>query len=133
MRLTGPGGTRTVVTAADGSYIFRSLAAGTYQVTEVVPPGWTQTTPTPGTITLGPTDTPNRCQLRQFPKRHARRNKFNDLNGNGVFDTGDTGLSGFTFDLINAATSAVVAKTTATPAESSRSPMSAHYPVAGLI
>ena len=41
-------------TGADGSYVFAELAAGNYVVSEVVPPGWTQTSPGNDILELGP-------------------------------------------------------------------------------
>ena len=46
------GGEQSTQTAADGSYAFVGLSAGTYRVREVGQPGWVQTTATPGDITL---------------------------------------------------------------------------------
>jgi hypothetical protein len=112
IQASGPGGTRTVVTAADGSYSILSLAPGTYTVTEVVPAGWTQTTVNPAPITLGLADTPTGIDFGNFKKVTLTGTKFNDLNGNGALDKGEPALSGFVFDLINAATSAVVATAT---------------------
>ncbi|MDD1733169.1 MAG: hypothetical protein LUQ53_04280, partial [Methanothrix sp.] len=56
INLEQPAGTviKTAVTAADGSYSFTDLAAGTYDVREVLQTGWTQRSPTGGkhTVTL---------------------------------------------------------------------------------
>ena len=56
INLEQPAGTviKTAVTAADGSYSFTDLAAGTYVITEVLQPGWTQKAPSGGlhTVTL---------------------------------------------------------------------------------
>ncbi len=41
-------------TSADGSYAFTDLAPGDYVVMEVVPPGWTQTSPTNVNLQVGP-------------------------------------------------------------------------------
>jgi hypothetical protein len=43
-------GDPTAVTDSNGNYTFTNLAPGSYLVREVVPPGWTQTTP-PGSFT----------------------------------------------------------------------------------
>ena len=50
-------GPRFVLTADDGTYLFHSLPAGTYTVSEVVKPNWQQTfPPAPGSyeVTVGP-------------------------------------------------------------------------------
>ena len=54
INLEQPAGTviQTKSTAADGSYIFTSLAAGTYAVSEVLQPGWTQKAPAGGKHTV---------------------------------------------------------------------------------
>ncbi|MGI6415524.1 MAG: beta-propeller fold lactonase family protein [Thermoguttaceae bacterium] len=41
-------GEPSVLTASDGSYSFTGLGPGTYTVAEIVPDGWTQTSPEPG-------------------------------------------------------------------------------------
>ena len=53
---TGPV-TRTVTTAADGSYSFGNLGPGTYTLTQVPPSGWTNVSQIPGSsggTALGP-------------------------------------------------------------------------------
>jgi hypothetical protein len=112
IQLSGPVGTRTVTTAADGSYTFFSLAPGNYTVTEIKPAGYTQTTVNPGTITLGLTDKRAGVDFGNFKNVSLGGTKFNDINGNGTFDKNEPGLSGFTFDLVNASTGQVVTKTT---------------------
>ena len=54
INLEQPAGTiiQTKSTAADGSYIFTSLAAGTYAVSEVLQTGWTQKAPAGGKHTV---------------------------------------------------------------------------------
>ncbi|RPJ39753.1 MAG: hypothetical protein EHM35_01550, partial [Planctomycetaceae bacterium] len=54
VNLEQPAGTiiQTKSTAADGSYIFTGLAAGTYVLSEVLQPGWTQKAPVGGTYTV---------------------------------------------------------------------------------
>ena len=112
IQLSGPGGTRTAVTAADGSYTFLSLAPGTYTLTEKVPTGYTQTTANPAPITLAVASNIAGVDFGNFKNVSLSGSKFNDLNGNGIQDKGDPGLAGVIFDLINATTSAVVAKAT---------------------
>jgi hypothetical protein len=77
-----------------------------------VPAGWTRTTANPAPITLGLADTPTGIDFGNFKNVTLTGSKFNDLNGNGALDKGEPALSGFVFDLINAATSAVVATAT---------------------
>ncbi len=114
IRLNGPSGPRTTVTAADGTFTFQSLPPGNYTVTEQVPGGWTQTTPNPAAITLTATTSAGGVTFGNFKNVNLSGTKFNDVNGNGTFDGSATepGLAGFTIQLLNAATNAVVASTT---------------------
>jgi uncharacterized surface anchored protein len=43
---------KSVTTAADGSYAFANLAAGSYTVTEVVPSGWKAVSPASGAYSI---------------------------------------------------------------------------------
>jgi len=54
INLEQPAGTviQTAATAADGSYSFTGLSAGTYVIREVLQPGWTQKAPSGGTHTV---------------------------------------------------------------------------------
>jgi hypothetical protein len=102
---------QTTTTAPDGSYIFRSLVAGNYRLREVPLAGWVQTTPNPADITLGPNQQITNVPFGNFHTITVSGVKFDDRNGNGVQDTGETGASGFTFELVNTTTNAVVATT----------------------
>jgi hypothetical protein len=111
IQLSGPGGARTTTTAADGSYSFTSLGPGTYTVTEVVPSGYTNTLK-PGNVIVASGATIGGIDFGNFKNVQITGTKFNDLNGNGIFDGGEPGLAGFTFDLVNVATNTVAAKAT---------------------
>jgi hypothetical protein len=106
--LNGPGGTRTLNTANDGTYTFFSLATGSYTVTETLPPGYVQTTTSPGPVTLQTTTQATGVDFGDFKLVTLGGTVFTDVNGNGTMDAGDGGLSGVTFDLVNAATNQVV-------------------------
>ena len=98
----------TTVTNTQGNYCFSNLPAGTYQVTEVNQPGWTQTFPSgTGThtinLTAGSTATAlfGNCQ----PPTTGRicESKLNDLDCNGSISMGtDPALSGWTIQLRDA-------------------------------
>ncbi len=96
-RTLDPGENRTV-TGSLGNYAFTNLAAGTYPVREVLPVGFTQTTRTPLITVNG--DTFNNINLGNVRNLGSIRGvKFDDINGNGVLDSGEPGLSGFTIFL----------------------------------
>jgi hypothetical protein len=88
-------------TTSDGSgnYKLAALAAGTYKVRQILPAGWTQTTPSNGygiNVTLS---TNQNATGKNFGSRQASATAsisgsvFNDLNGNGVRNTGEGGLA----------------------------------------
>lgn len=111
------GGVRTINTDATGAFSFTGLAAGTYVVSEVVPAGFVQTAPAaPGTFTQTVTAGQTVTNLL-FGNRAAvgvvSGTKFNDLNGNGVRDSGEPGLAGVTIRLTDPAG---VVRTTTTDA-----------------
>jgi hypothetical protein len=88
----------TVRTGSNGSICFGVTAPGTYTITEIVQPGWTSTTPNPQTVTVAPGQLVNvyfgNKKNEQFGTLCIQ--KFNDLNGNGVRDSGEVALSGWT-------------------------------------
>ena len=93
----------STTTSSTGVYTFSGLAAGTYRVRQVVPAGFTQTSPatSPTTVTLTAgqivsgknfTDTASSTSTAITLSGTV----FNDANGNGVQDSGEAGLSGWT-------------------------------------
>ncbi|HTK76960.1 MAG TPA: SdrD B-like domain-containing protein, partial [Gemmataceae bacterium] len=98
---------QTTTSAPDGSYIFRSLVAGNYRIREVPLAGWIQTTPDPPDMTLGSNQQITNIPFGNFRLITVAGVKFDDRNGTGVQDTGEVGASGFTFEVINAATKVV--------------------------
>jgi len=85
----------TTSTAGDGSYIFRDKTAGSYTVTATTPTGFVATTQTTKTVVLmaGASVSANFGFQQQGS---ISGNVFNDLNGNGVQDAAEPGLSGVT-------------------------------------
>ena len=91
-------GEARTVTDSQGNYAFTELAAGTYPVREVLSSGFTQTTPDPFITVNG--DSFNNINIGNVRSLGSIRGvKFNDLNGNGVLNSGEPGLSGFTIYL----------------------------------
>ncbi|MEA3422517.1 MAG: SdrD B-like domain-containing protein, partial [Bacillota bacterium] len=87
----------TTTTAQDGSYSF-NLPVGTWIISEVQQAGWTQSFPTSGSyqITVVGNDTFTDKDFGNWAAITKTGYKFNDLNGNGVWDEGELGLPGFT-------------------------------------
>src|SRR3989442_579765 len=98
----------SAMTDGSGAYTL-TLNPGTYVVCEVLQATWTQSRPTntkcvagsglgPGgyalTVSSGSTETGN--DFGNFQQGTKSGVKFNDLNGNGVKDPGEPGLSGWT-------------------------------------
>ncbi len=110
VRLSGPGGVGTGVqttTAADGSFTFSGVAAGTYLVSEVIPAGFTQTAPGgAGIISVTVAAGEARTGLLFGNQITGPGNagsvsgtKILDLNSNGVVDGIDRPLEGIVFVL----------------------------------
>lgn len=98
-----PNGTEPITTtAADGSYSFSGLAPGVYNVREVLPAAYVQTLPGAADA-LKHVISINRDNLLSdhidfgnYEGGKISGVKFNDLNGDGVKDTGEPGLNGWT-------------------------------------
>jgi hypothetical protein len=105
----GTGEPITRLTNSLGQYAFEGVPAGRYLVTETVQTGWTQTKPLNGyelTVTDGQNVGDENFGQHQNeppppPADSAQINGrvFNDLNHNGVRDTGEPGLAGVTVTL----------------------------------
>ncbi len=113
----------TQLTAANGSYSFANLAAGNYTVVETDPAGYVSTTDNsvPAAVTPGISTAVNFGD-QPIPGGNPASISgvvFNDANGNGTQDAGETGLSGVTVDLLNSGS--VVVATTLTAADGSYS------------
>jgi hypothetical protein len=102
----------STTTATDGTYTFNNLSAGTYSVGEVPPSGWVRSSVAPPPITVTSTDNPTGIDFGNFKTVTLSGTAFNDKNGNGTQDAGESGLAGVTIKLLNAATNALVASTT---------------------
>ncbi|HUI39690.1 MAG TPA: SdrD B-like domain-containing protein, partial [Methanothrix sp.] len=89
-------------TMVDGSYRFDNLAPGLYTVSEVEQPGWTRTAPKDASYSVELKDAD--AAGKDFGNKEAAflaisGTKFNDVNGNGVRDSGEPGLAGWTVQL----------------------------------
>src|SRR5262249_40961072 len=99
---------KTAVTDSSGNYKFTGLAAGTVRVREVVPAGFKVSSPSVGffdvTLTTNQAVTGKNFadQATSVPTTGTISGKvFNDTNGNGVQDTGETNRAGVVVYLDN--------------------------------
>ncbi len=93
----------TVATSGTGTYVFDQLPAGSYQVELTVPGGLTATTPRTVAVTLldGEVDLSADFGLRSQPTTPGSIGDvvWNDTDGNGARDGGETGQGGVTLTL----------------------------------
>lgn len=88
----------STVTDGSGNYSFTPVA-GTYRLREVGQGGWLQTTVNPDDIVLAAGQNVTGVNFGNFQKITISGSKFNDLNGNGVWNDGEVALSGWTIQL----------------------------------
>ena len=87
-------GEASVITGDDGVFSFTGIAPGTVLIGEVGQVGWQRTTPNaPYTIKSGFALS---ADLGNVQLGSLSGLKFNDLNGNGVLDSGEPGIEGWT-------------------------------------
>jgi hypothetical protein len=101
INLAGPI-TGTDVTDENGYYEFLGLPAGTYTVSETLESGWTQTFPvSPNTHTIEIVSGQNseNNDFGNFKLGTKGGYKWDDTNGDGVWDTGEPVLPGWTIEL----------------------------------
>ncbi|MBD1889535.1 SdrD B-like domain-containing protein [Coleofasciculus sp. FACHB-SPT9] len=111
--LTGPNGTVTTTTDANGNYNFSNLPAGNYTVAVNTPPTGFTATATPSAITLATGQNVDNADFgfRQ-PNNSIGTLVYNDLNGNGIQDAGEKGISGVTVTLKDANGNVIATTTT---------------------
>jgi protocatechuate 3,4-dioxygenase beta subunit len=109
-----------------GYYEFTNLTAGSYQVSEVMQPGWHNYSVQSYSFSLGSGMSMARDFLN-MPSGSISGSKFEDLNLNGRWDIGEPGVAGWTIYLTGIdANNAVVSISTTTDA-------AGHYSFTGLI
>ncbi len=96
--------TDSATTDANGNYSFTNLGPGTYSLSEETQTGWVQTTNNPSAITTSSGTDVNGQNFGNFDKVSISGMKFNDIDGDGVKDAGDLGLSGWKIYLNGSAT-----------------------------
>jgi len=95
-----------------GRYVFEDLQPGSYVVRSESRPGWAPTAPASGqyAVVLGPGQQADEREfgIRILPRQIAGQ-KFHDVNGDGVHDADEPGLDGWTIELVDPASGAVLA------------------------
>ncbi|MBI5216620.1 MAG: Ig-like domain repeat protein [Ignavibacteriae bacterium] len=114
--INGPA-TQTIQTNVNGQFTFYLELPGTYTVTEVNQSGWQQTTTSPAPIAIQLGQIITGVNFGNFKAPKISGFKFEDANGNGVFDNGETGLEGWTINAVNG----VQSKSTTTASDGSYS------------
>ena len=121
----------TTTSAADGTYSFTGLPAGSYVVTETIPAGYTGEAPNPGSAGGSPVFTPvsttevissvsltgntnsTSNNFGQYQASSLSGNVYVDKLGTGALAAGDAPIPGTTLTLVNAAGTVVGTTTTA--------------------
>jgi hypothetical protein len=97
--LDGPDGPDTLITGSGswppGFYEYVNLTPGNYIVNELLQPGWSPTASPPSHFTLISGQNSQNNNFGNYNGPTVRGMKFNDLNSNGVRDTGEGGLPGW--------------------------------------
>jgi len=99
------------VTGGDGCARIPVNIYGGYVITEILQPGWLQTFPPEPQTGYAEYSYSTGNQLYNFQLGIISGQKFNDLDGNGVKDGGESGLSGWTINLDKNANGSVDATT----------------------
>ena len=86
-------GTTTTTTSGGGSYSFSGVAAGSHTVVETDPAGFVSTTPNSRTVSV-PANGAASANFGDQQQGTISGTVFNDLNGNGTQDEGESGIGG---------------------------------------
>jgi protocatechuate 3,4-dioxygenase beta subunit len=103
---------RTAVTGANGTYSFTNVAPGSYRIREEQQTGWMRTTANPADITVTSGANITGIDFGNFQLAEIQGEAFQDTNGDRHQQPADPGLAGWTIDLLNATTGALLKRTT---------------------
>ena len=106
----------TTTSAWDGSYSFADLAYGVYTIEEIMQAGWYQTEPQHPlfyTVTATSGASTSGLDFGNFQLVNVSGYVYDDANGDGKYDSGDSYLAGWTVDLLDQSGNMVASTTTA--------------------
>ena len=103
----------TQTTGTGGTYAFTGIGPGTYSIQEVLQAGYVQSS-TPARFSETATSGQNVAGLDfgDFQTVNLAGEVYNDLNGDGRLENGEPGLTGWTVNLLDAASHVVATTTT---------------------
>ncbi len=99
VRLSGPGGDRTQLTAATGAFTFSGVIPGTYTLEETDPVGFVSTTPNARVVTLAAGGSTG-ANFGDQASGTVTGIVYEDIDGNGVRDPGEPGIGGVQVKLV---------------------------------
>lgn len=108
-------GTNMVTTLAGGNFCFGVLAPATYTITEILQPGWTNTTPLTQTVTVAPGQFTNVMFGNVGPLGQLCVVKFLDQDVDGQQGPNEPLLGGWSFTVLDGLSNVVGALTSAPP------------------
>jgi 6-phosphogluconolactonase (cycloisomerase 2 family) len=111
---TTTGDVFTTTSEADGTYELASLPAGTYEIRQILQAGWSQTAPLAGAYVQALTTGQAAWNLDfgNTATGDVEGRLIEDLNGDGQSDVTEPGLNGWTVELVDAASGAVIGTAT---------------------
>jgi uncharacterized protein (DUF2141 family) len=98
----------SATTDGNGNFSFANVGPGTFSLSEVVPAGWQQTTPAPAKYVASSGGSASGITFGNFALITVSGVVFQDLNGDGVMNGSDVGLSSISVQLVNAANGNVI-------------------------
>ena len=112
--LSGPTTVATATTNSSGIYTFTNVTPGTYSLAVVKQSGYVPTVPASGTlpVTAGEGQTINDLNFGEFQTVTLSGEVYGDTNGDGQLDGSESGLSGWTVDLLGSSNQLVASTTT---------------------
>ncbi|MGP0064160.1 MAG: SdrD B-like domain-containing protein, partial [Isosphaeraceae bacterium] len=102
----------TANTDTNGNYSFTGIGPGTYSVQVVPQSGYAPTTPASETVTTTGGQDVSNLDFGEFLGVVIGGKVYLDANGDGLLDGGESGLAGWTVDLVNTANQATITATT---------------------
>ncbi len=98
--------TDSTLTDSSGRYRFSNLLYGSYTVTEVLQGGWQRNRPAAGAynLSISPGDSAAGREFGNFRYASISGQKFNDVNANGIKDSGEVGIEAWVIHLAGPAT-----------------------------